>query len=439
MDGFRASWRPTDTRDLRARHNRALALRQQGDSASALAEIEAVIRAGLALPQTLTARAHLLADLGRSDEAVAQYRAVIAAQPDFIDAQRGLALLLPQIGRRNEALAEFRAALARCPESAPLWLAALITATELEAFEELGAWGAEGAERLGDYPEFGIARATAHARLGDPRRAVAILQQILARTPEPQPVHVHLAHALVTAGDPQAAEHHALAAARMAPEDQTVLALLTVIWRLLEDGREAWLADYDRLVVPIDLALSGIEIAALVARLELLHVASEHPAEQSLRGGSQTRGNLFDRREPELVALAATIREALRAALAALPEQPDHPFLGRRTGDLRFGGSWSVRLRSEGRHVPHIHQTGWLSSALYLALPPEVTTVENGGAGALAFGVPDERLGLSLPPRRVETPRVGRLVVFPSYFWHGTLPFRSAAPRMTVAFDALPA
>jgi hypothetical protein len=28
--------------------------------------------------------------------------------------------------------------------------------------------------------------------------------------------------------------------------------------------------------------------------------------------------------------------------------------------------------------------------------------------------------------------------VFPSYFWHGTLPFRSDSPRLTVAFDMVP-
>jgi hypothetical protein len=34
-------------------------------------------------------------------------------------------------------------------------------------------------------------------------------------------------------------------------------------------------------------------------------------------------------------------------------------------------------------------------------------------------------------------PLPGKLVLFPSYFWHGTLPFTSAAPRLTVAFDAV--
>jgi hypothetical protein len=36
------------------------------------------------------------------------------------------------------------------------------------------------------------------------------------------------------------------------------------------------------------------------------------------------------------------------------------------------------------------------------------------------------------------TPAPGRLVLFPSYAWHGTVPFTSAAPRLTAAVDALP-
>jgi len=36
-------------------------------------------------------------------------------------------------------------------------------------------------------------------------------------------------------------------------------------------------------------------------------------------------------------------------------------------------------------------------------------------------------------------PLVGRLVLFPSYMWHGTVPFRALQNRTTVAFDVLPA
>ena len=33
----------------------------------------------------------------------------------------------------------------------------------------------------------------------------------------------------------------------------------------------------------------------------------------------------------------------------------------------------------------------------------------------------------------------GRLVLFPSYMWHGTTPITGDAPRLTIAFDAVPA
>ncbi|MGH8111927.1 MAG: putative 2OG-Fe(II) oxygenase, partial [Rhodanobacteraceae bacterium] len=35
-------------------------------------------------------------------------------------------------------------------------------------------------------------------------------------------------------------------------------------------------------------------------------------------------------------------------------------------------------------------------------------------------------------------PQTGMLVLFPSYFWHGTVPFSDDDTRLTVAFDAVP-
>ena len=40
-------------------------------------------------------------------------------------------------------------------------------------------------------------------------------------------------------------------------------------------------------------------------------------------------------------------------------------------------------------------------------------------------------------PRRVVEPEPGRLVLFPSYMWHGTIPFGSG-DRLTAAFDYQP-
>jgi hypothetical protein len=96
-----------------------------------------------------------------------------------------------------------------------------------------------------------------------------------------------------------------------------------------------------------------------------------------------------------------------------------------------------VRLRSQGYHTNHIHPEGWISSALYVVLPDEVREGE-GDAGHLQFGVPPAELGIAVPPRRSVKPEVGVLSLFPSYMWHGTVPFSSEQPRITVAFDLVP-
>jgi len=41
-------------------------------------------------------------------------------------------------------------------------------------------------------------------------------------------------------------------------------------------------------------------------------------------------------------------------------------------------------------------------------------------------------------PGRTVKPAVGKLVLFPSYFWHGTVPFASDTNRLTIAFDITP-
>lgn len=418
---------------LIARHNAAIALREAEQFEAALAEFDAIIAAGLHAPETLTMRAHLLADLGRYEAAVAQYRAVLAAHPEMLDAHETLAKLLPQLGREDEALDSYRAALARCPRNGPLRVAALGMARGLLRFDVLRDWAREAEAIFGHDTMITVFEAEALAALGEVGAARDRLIAAVRADSDYVPAHIALAHVLLKGGDAQGAEAAALEATRRAPLDQSGWALLAVAWRLLDDPREHWLCDYDALVMPI--TLEAIDWRALARVLDARHDLTQHPAEQSLRGGTQTRGALFARRDPAIMALAATIKRAVEARIAALPADPSHPFLGRRRGRIEFSGSWSVRLRSAGFHISHIHPQGWLSSACYVALPTEMGV---GDAGALTFGVPDAALGLDLPPRRIVRPRVGQLVVFPSYLWHGTIPFESPQARLTVAFDALP-
>ncbi len=424
--------------DNRARHNRAVALRAMDLTEAALAELDRAIAIGPVAPETLTIRAHVLAETGQFDPAVAQYDAVLAAHPGHLDAHETLSRLLPQLGRAGEALARYDAALAQLSGSEARWFSAISSARDLKATDKALHWIDAAERHIGASPTFGLARVAALSQGGQMDTARAFL---LKMSPDYPGVAVHLSHNLLATGDPKAAETWALRATRLAPLDQTAWSHLTIIWRLLGDAREDWLADYDRLVMPIMLTppaeFTSIDnwMTVLSDTLSELHITRANPAEQSLRGGTQTRGNLFDRQHPHIRALATAINAAVAERVAALPKDDSHPFLSRLSGGVHFAGSWSVRLASEGFHINHIHPNGWLSSACYISLPPEMGAAD---AGALAFGVPDAAFSLDLAPRRVEKPAPGKLVIFPSYLWHGTIPFVSAAPRLTVAFDALP-
>ena len=421
-------------RDVVALHNLGVELRKRDRLDEALVILETALALGAKAPETATVHAHLLADFGRFDEAVAHYRRVLDVHPDMIDAHETLARLLPQIGRRAEAFDSYRQALLRAPGSGLLWLSALSTAKDLRDADQLLAWVADVAARFGPESLLDVLAAQAHMWRGEDSIALDKLEKVVAVDPANPAAHATLAQIFLRNGDVLKAETAALTASQLAPDDQTAWALLTVIWRLSGDAREQWLADYDRFVFEID--LDGIDLPATSATLSGLHRTLEHPAEQSLRGGTQTRGLLFDKVDPAITALRESIERGVAAGLAGLPEDAGHPFLRRTTGHFAFAGSWSVRLRSEGHHIGHIHPAGWLSSAAYIDLPPEVDG--NAQAGALTFGVPEAALGLDLPPRRIIAPRPGKLVLFPSYFWHGTVPFISDKPRLTVAFDALP-
>src|SRR5690606_34229640 len=136
-------------------------------------------------------------------------------------------------------------------------------------------------------------------------------------------------------------------------------------------------------------------------------------------------------------ALLQTFRAPIEDYRAHVGQRADHPLTARNHGPVQVQGCWSVRLHSGGFHVNHVHPQGWISSACYLSVPDEAQDADRK-AGWLKFGevrYPAPGAG----PERFVQPRPGRLVLFPSYMWHGTNPIIGPGPRVTVAFDAAPA
>ncbi|MCP3730931.1 2OG-Fe(II) oxygenase family protein [Sphingomonas sp. MG17] len=208
---------------------------------------------------------------------------------------------------------------------------------------------------------------------------------------------------------------------------------VSLAWRVTGDPRFDWLAGDAGLVGVFDLDIAAL-IDPLAAFMRSRHRAQAAPAGQSVRGGTQTAGPLFTLEAAEIRQLRAVVLAAVERHVAAMggcdPRHPTRQHIGR---PLRFAGSWSVRLTGAGHHSNHIHPQGWISSALYVAVPSQA---EMGPApnGWLQLGQPPPDLAGGLEPCRRIEPKPGRLVLFPSCMWHGTQPI-DGGERLTVAFD----
>lgn len=216
----------------------------------------------------------------------------------------------------------------------------------------------------------------------------------------------------------------------------------SIAWRMAGDLRAQWL-EGDPDLVSVQELTDLPPLDRLADLLRSLHVAKGEYLDQSVRGGTQTDGPLFSRVEPEIRALRRAVVSAVERHVSQLPPvDPNHPTLGhptlarRRDRRIRFSGSWSVRLRGAGHHANHVHPQGWISSALYIALP-ERQDGEPDDAGWLTLGEPQAALRVDLPPQAKIEPKPARLVLFPSWMWHGTRPFEKGE-RLTVAFDVRP-
>jgi tetratricopeptide (TPR) repeat protein len=421
-----------------------------GRPEAAIGSLQQAASAGYAGPELADALTGALLDAGRLGEALRQARELVRTRPDFVPGQVTLANLLweygPVVAPGEDAVATLRQAVQARPDDADLRLAFvgfLLTARQPD--EALAA--VQALRARADAPMLVALEADARQMQGDLEAAGALYAQAHRGFGDTDAAFLNAyARYLFAARQPGLAADRASEALRRYPDDQEAWANLGTAWRLLGDRREAWLCDYERLVgvVPVEPPPGHADVdtflAALRAVLEPLHQAGREPLRQSLRGGSQTSGRLFGRGDPAIAAAQQALQDAAQRWLATLPEDASHPFLRRNTRAIRFSGSWSVRLWSSGRHVNHIHPEGWMSSAFYVALPPSIGADrgDGGNAGYLQFGQPPAELGVELPPRRTVRPVPGQLALFPSYFWHGTVPFEDTHPRLTIAFDMLP-
>lgn len=376
-------------------------------------------------PELVLGETAALLAVGEGARAEAVLADLVERVPLWIDGHRHLAQLRALLGMAARATESFDRALAAAPRAEALWRGLFDLHVAAERYDALDA--ATAAARRAGVPQlvWHDYAAIAAAETGDVARADTLFNGAIGRLPI-----WHIRH-LLRQGRLDAALT-AIDAALARGEDAAWPYALTA-WRLAGDARADWLAPR-QLVQVADITAALPPLYRLASLLRGLHRARGEYLDQSVRGGTQTDGPLLSRIDPDIQQVRSAISAAVERYIASLPPpDPHHPSLGqRRDRPPRFAGSWSVRLSGGGHHANHVHPQGWISSALYVALPdlpPE--------QGWLTIGEPQAALGVAQPPFLSIAPRPGQLVLFPSWLWHGTRPFDDGE-RLTIAFDVAP-
>jgi uncharacterized protein (TIGR02466 family) len=424
-------------------HALAIALNaaNQQDEAARVAQ-QALSRGSQSVALYNTYARSLIAQ-GDLERAESVLRDCVRLEPRLAEAQNNLAQLIwMRSGDLAQTTAEIDRGLQTFDSEDALWAAkaAILQAggDARAAYECL----APRVARAGTPPMLFI-RAGLAALEFDSAIALGLAERALQAMPANSTARSLLVAAQLGLGDARAALPHCDALVAGAPDDQYLIALQTTAWRLLGDPRYETFCDYRNLIFPIQLEapppwsdLQGF-MADLRVSLNRLHDPNGHQLLfQSLRHGTETTQDLSRNPDPAIQALFKSFAAPIHEFLARVGQGAD-PLRRRNQGQWRFNGSWSVRLRSSGHHRSHVHPRGWISSACYVELP-DCMNDPHTEEGILTFGQPSMRTTPALAAEYSVRPEVGMLVLFPSYLWHGTVPFSSEQARLTVAFDAVP-
>lgn len=401
--------------DVEPRHPDALHLLgvvmiQAGDYAAAAEHIQAAlsIDEDSALYQSSLAQAYYRN--GRAAEAVELLERVVARQPDSFQAHSDLGAALQESGQIDRAVEAYRRSIELNPDLAI------------------------GHFNLG----------TALKTRGRTSQAIACLEKAVALEPSQPTMRATLAGYYLEGDDARAALESCEACLAAQPRNLTALTFKAIALERLGDHEGAsHIVDLDRLVrscrvsAPDGYSSVSDFNEALADYVRAHPTLRAEPEKNATRFGMHTENLLVDASGPILV-LAGIVDEAVGDYLRDLPRDASHPYLAHRPREFKYT-MWSVVMDSQGHQLAHMHPDGWVSGVYYVELPESMQAATETREGWIEFGRPLPELAGSLEPKvRVIRPEEGMIVLFPSYFYHQTIPFESSEQRICIAFDAVP-
>lgn len=407
-------------------------------------------------------------NLNRFEEAANSYRKAIALNPKFFEAYGNLGTLMQKQGKLEEAVASYRKAISINPDARGYFNLGTALRDQGKLDEAIKSY--QQAIQL--FPNY----ADAHSNLGETLRdqgnmqeAIKSYQNALALNPNHPSANYNMAEFLYLAKRYDEAIPHFEMSQLDDWQERSMYCLYKAerfdefknkLDAIVQSGTHtapflATLSTHYAINFGVDdpynFCKNGLDFVYKAAIPELSSPNS--PLLQSLlndinnaeiaervqgmlHNGKQSAGNLFKRPEHSFRTLAELVKKEFihyKNKFAGA----DCELIKSFPEELEFTSSWFVKMRQGGHLDSHIHEIGWISGAVYLAMPSDKKSPEEGAFEYGTHGDSYPQKHNSFPVGSV-IPNVGEIVLFPSSLFHRTIPFTSNEERICIAFDLKP-
>jgi tetratricopeptide (TPR) repeat protein len=385
---------------------------------------------------------NLLNGLGRADEAAKAFHRAVVLQPDFAEAHANLGGTLHMAKRYEEAVAAYRDALKTLSNVPDLHYNLGAVCHALGRHREAADAYRKAAQLAPNRLDFREKLAETLQELRAYEEAAETFREVLSHEPSSVDANKGLSETLIGWGKPQEAIDLCDRYLESFGYNSAVIGCKAMaLGELGERAAERRIMDLERFVQPITVEPpAGFrDLAAFNAAIE--REIREHqsldyePLGLATSSGFQT-GKLLEEPTYAIGLLAMMISGAVRGYIENLPDDPSHPFVAAAPARWNLNG-WGVILEDRGHQRPHIHPSGWLSGVYYVRIPKSIGTASQ--EGWIEFGRPPDSIGCHVEHETVRVqPEAGRMVLFPSYVYHHTIPYSDRENRISFAFDVEP-
>jgi len=147
--------------------------------------------------------------------------------------------------------------------------------------------------------------------------------------------------------------------------------------------------------------------------------------------------NIFADNAKSINSFKNTLLKKIYQYIDELPNNLKHHMLRHKTKEFKIS-SWATWVHGDGFIDKHIHEDSWISGAYYCKVP-KITDSTKQNEGYFEYGCIPNDIDIIIEKKRgYIKPVEGKLVIFPSYLYHQTIPHITDEDRISIAFDLTP-